>query len=103
EYPQVLAEYKRQEEKSKPLDQEALTKLAAGAPPAFGPTDAKISLVEFSDFQCPFCSRAANAVHAIRNKYGNKIRFVFRQYPLSFHANAHLSAEAALAAHAQGK
>jgi protein-disulfide isomerase len=94
---------RQQEEKNKPLAAETQAQLTEGKPPAFGPADAKVSIVEFSDFQCPFCSRAADTVHSIREKYGDKVHFVFRQYPLSFHDKAHLSAEASLAAHAQGK
>lgn len=103
EYGDVLAELKQQEERSKPLSVADQAKLTQGSPPAFGPTGAKVTLVEFSDFQCPFCSRAAEVVHAVRDKYADRVHFVFRQYPLSFHDHAHVSAEAALAAHAQGK
>jgi len=59
--------------------------------------------VEFADFQCPFSAKASKVVKELREKYGAKICFVFRQYPLTFHVNAHQAAEAALAAHAQGK
>jgi protein-disulfide isomerase len=102
-YAEVLEGLKKQEERNKPLSDEKLAKLTAGAPPAFGPSNAKVTIVEFSDFQCPFCSRAATATQTIKEKYGDKVHFVFRQFPLSFHQNAHISAEAALAAHAQGK
>jgi protein-disulfide isomerase len=102
-YPEVLADLKKQEEKNKPVDPAAIAKLTAGSPPAFGPKDAKVTLVEFSDFQCPYCSRAATAVSEIKKKYGDKVHFVFRQFPLSFHQNAHIAAQASLAAHAQGK
>jgi protein-disulfide isomerase len=77
--------------------------LLAGSPPAFGPETAKVTIVEFSDFQCPYCAQASETVKQIRDKYGDKVRFVFRQFPLSFHQNAHGAAEASLAAHAQGK
>jgi protein-disulfide isomerase len=70
---------------------------------ARGPQNAKVTIVEFSDFQCPFCSRAAEATSKLKEKYGTKIRFVFRQFPLSFHQNAQLASEAALAANEQGK
>lgn len=102
-YDEVLAGLKKQEEKNKPLSAEVQAKLTQGNPPAFGPKESKVVLVEFSDFQCPYCSRAATAVHDIKAKYGDKVLFVFRQYPLSFHENAHISAEASLAAHDQGK
>jgi protein-disulfide isomerase len=102
-YAEVVADLKKQEEKNKPLTPEKQAKMVEGEAPAFGPKDAKVTIVEFSDFECPFCSRAADASHKIKEKYGDKVRFVFRQFPLSFHAHAHLAAEAALAANAQGK
>ncbi len=102
-YAEVVADLKRQEEKNKPLAPEKMAKLTAGDAPSFGPTDAKVTIVEFSDFQCPFCSPAANAVQQLRAKYSDKVHFVFRQFPLSFHQNAHTAAEATLAAKAQGK
>jgi protein-disulfide isomerase len=102
-YGEVLADLKKQEEKNKPLSSEKVAKLTAGDAPSFGPKDSKVVLVEFSDFQCPYCSRAANAMTELKKKYGDKVYFVFRQFPLSFHQNAHISAQASLAAHAQGK
>lgn len=102
-YDEVLKGIRQQEERQKPLAPEKFATLTAGDVPSFGPADAKVTLVEFSDFQCPYCSRAANTVTEIKKKYGDKVRFVFRQFPLSFHQNAHLSAQASLAAHAQGK
>jgi protein-disulfide isomerase len=102
-YAEVVADLKRQEEKNKPLAPEKLAKLTEGDVPSFGPKDAKVTIVEFSDFECPFCSRAADVAHKVKEKYGDKVRFVFRQFPLSFHPNAHTAAEASLAANAQGK
>lgn len=102
-YPEVLADLQKMEEKNKPLSAEKVEKLAAGTVPAFGPADAKVTIVEFSDFECPFCSRAAAVATQVKAKYADKVRFVFRQFPLSFHKNAHLAAQASLAANAQGK
>jgi protein-disulfide isomerase len=102
-YTEVLADLKRQEDRNKPLAPEKIAKLTQGDAPSFGPANAKVTVVEFSDFQCPFCSRAANAVEQLRTKYGDKVHFVFRQFPLSFHQNAHTAAEASMAAKAQGK
>ena len=68
-----------------------------------GNPHAPITIVEFGDFQCPFCRRAAETVALLRKAYGNKLRFVFKHNPLSFHKNAPLAAEAVLAAAAQGK
>ncbi len=97
EYDQVVEEVRGIEARNKPLDMATQTRLVAGEPPAFGPADAPIVIVEFSDFQCPYCSMAANAVNEV------KVRFVFRQFPLSFHPDAHLAAQASLAAGEQGK
>ena len=103
-YDSVLADLKKMEAKNQPLPPEQFASIAKGENlPAFGPADAKVTIVEFSDFQCPYCSRAASATKQIKEKYGDKIRFVFRQFPLSFHQNAHVAAEAALEANAQGK
>ena len=103
EYPEVLAELQAMEEQNKPLDADKAKMIASGDLPSFGPEDAKVTIVEFSDFQCPFCSQAASAVNQVKEKYEDKARFVFRQFPLSFHKDAHLAAQASLAAHKQGK
>jgi len=103
QYDQVLASVKQIAERNKPPAPEKIAKMAEGNNPSYGPKDAKVTVVEFSDFQCPFCSRAANAITEVKKKYGDKVRFVFRQFPLSFHQQAHISAQASLAAHAQGK
>ena len=71
--------------------------------PAKGPADAPVTLVEFSDFECPFCAKAALTVNQLADTYKGKLRVVFKHYPLSFHKNAHLAAQAAMAAHEQGK
>lgn len=102
-YAEVLADLKRMEDQNKPLTAEKQAEMAAGNVPSFGPANAKVTLVEFSDFQCPFCSKAATATKEVKKKYGDKVRFVFRQFPLSFHDKAHVASQAALAAHAQGK
>ena len=72
-------------------------------PPYKGPTAAIVTIYEFSDFQCPFCSRAPAVLDAIQEKYTDKVKLVFRQFPLPFHGQAHLAAEAMLAAQDQGK
>jgi protein-disulfide isomerase len=71
--------------------------------PAAGPKTAKVTLVVFSDFQCPFCSRLAPTLRDLRKRYPRDLRVVFKQLPLPFHQHARLAAEASLAAHAQGK
>lgn len=57
-----------------------------------GPKDAPITLVEYSDFECPFCSRGYETVQALMQKYNGKIRFIYKHLPLSFHEQAMISA-----------
>ncbi|HEX7200696.1 MAG TPA: thioredoxin domain-containing protein, partial [Dongiaceae bacterium] len=64
--------------------------------PAKGPATAPVTIVEFSDFQCPFCSRITPTLEQVVSKYGSKVRLVFRQFPLPMHSNAAKAAEAAL-------
>ncbi len=102
-YPEVIAELRKAAQANRPLTLPQQSLIADGNRPSFGPLDAKVVVVEFSDFQCPYCLTTANTVHEIRLKFERQVRFVFRQYPLNFHVQAHLAAEASLAAHAQGK
>jgi protein-disulfide isomerase len=78
-------------------------KEVAATGPARGPENAPITMVEFSDFQCPFCGRAVGTVEQVMQAYPDKIRLVFRQFPLEMHAQAPKAAEAALCANEQGK
>jgi protein-disulfide isomerase len=100
---EIIADLKQQEAANQPLNAEQMAAIAASDAPSFGPSDAKVTIVEFSDFECPYCSRAATVTSQIKEKYGSKIRLVFRQFPLSFHKQAEGAAQAALAAQAQGK
>jgi protein-disulfide isomerase len=102
-YTDVLADLKRMDAANQPLTAALQATLAKGDAPSFGPADAKVTLVEFSDFQCPYCSKAAQVTQKIKDKYSKQVRFVFRQFPLSFHDKAHGAAEAGMAANAQGK
>jgi protein-disulfide isomerase len=71
--------------------------------PSMGPADAPIVIVEWSDYQCPFCKRAAPTVNQVLSEYKGKIRFVYRDYPLPFHKQAMPSSLAAHCAEDQGK
>jgi protein-disulfide isomerase len=70
---------------------------------ALGPANAPVELIEFSDFECPFCLRAHPIVKQVMAAYGDRVRLVYRHYPLQQHPNARPAAEAALCAHDQGK
>lgn len=70
--------------------------------PSFGSASAKVTLVEFSDFQCPFCAKGANILKELKKKYGSKLRVVFKNYPLPFHNDAKGAAIAGLCANEQG-
>lgn len=71
--------------------------------PARGEAGAPVTIVEFTDFQCPSCAAMQPILDEVLKSYGNKVRFVVRDFPLSAHANARKAAEAANAANAQGK
>ncbi len=71
--------------------------------PVRGPRAAKVTVVEFSDFQCPFCSRVAPTLEQLEKAYPKDLRLAWKHQPLPFHQNAMPAAEAAEAAREQGK
>jgi protein-disulfide isomerase len=74
-----------------------------GDSPIIGNPKAKITIVEFSDFECPFCARSQATLRQILDRYGDEVRIVFKHRPLEFHKNARKAHRAAIAAHSQGK
>jgi protein-disulfide isomerase len=95
-----------------PQNQRVREKIAASGPaqaiglehaPFKGPVAALVSLVEFSDFECPFCAEAAPVVQQLLAAYPTEVRLSFKHYPLSMHRESPLAHEAALAAGDQGK
>jgi len=86
-----------------PAAPEGKQNVKIGDAPVKGPASAKVTVVAFSDFQCPFCSRAVPVMKQIEDEYKGKVKIAFKQLPLPFHDKAHLAAEAALAANEQGK
>jgi protein-disulfide isomerase len=71
--------------------------------PFIGPKDARVTLIEFSDFQCPYCAQAVVSLRALLKAYPSQVKLIFKQYPLDMHSQAALAAAAAIAAHRQGK
>lgn len=70
--------------------------------PRWGSAEAPVQIVEFSDFQCPYCSIAAKTIDEVKEKYGEKVSVVYRHYPLPFHNAAHRAAEASACANELG-
>jgi protein-disulfide isomerase len=77
--------------------------VAEAGRPAKGPAAAPVRIIEFSDFECPFCLRAFPIVGQVLSAYGDQVRLVYRHYPLPNHPNARPAAEAADCAAEQGK
>ena len=71
--------------------------------PVTGNLNSKIIVAEFSDFECPYCARGAEVFNKAKKEYSDKVKFVFKQFPLSFHKNAHLAGQASLCVNEQGK
>jgi protein-disulfide isomerase len=78
-------------------------KIPVAGAPSVGPANAKITLVEFSDFQCPYCAVAVGEINALLKAYPTQVKLIFKQFPLETHPQADLAAAAAVAAHKQGK
>jgi protein-disulfide isomerase len=86
------------------LDEQTSYRVGLGLPGhSQGPADALVTVVEWSDFECPYCARNAPVLARLRREYGDRVRLVFRHMPLPMHARAPLAAEATVAAAAQGK
>ncbi len=71
--------------------------------PSLGPENAPVTIIEFSDFECPFCKRMVETLKQIHNNYKDKVKIVYKHFPLSIHKNAFIAAEASMCAHEQGK
>ncbi|MBK9293561.1 MAG: DsbA family protein [Oligoflexia bacterium] len=78
-------------------------KVDIGNSPSKGYKSAKVTIVEFSDFQCPFCTRVNPTIDSLMKKYAGKVKLVFKNLPLPMHPDAKLAAQAGLAAHKQDK
>lgn len=98
----IRAELKRKMNEAPPVLDEPVS-IPINGDPSTGPDNAKITLVEFSDFQCPYCALAVGNLKNLLAKHPNDLRLVFKEFPLDIHSQAEFAAEAALAAHEQGK
>lgn len=104
---EMLNEYIGKITKAKPVEvyfqkPKMMVNVEAGQAPIFGNEKAAVTVVEFSDFQCPFCSRGADTVTQLKKKYGQKIKIAFKQFPLPMHPNARPAAEASMCVNEQG-
>ncbi len=77
--------------------------LAVGDSPVQGPGDAWVTIVEFADFQCPYCKIVVPTLAELETEYPNDMRLVWKNFPLTFHDRSLAAAKAALCAHEQGK
>jgi protein-disulfide isomerase len=98
----VRAEVKQAASEPPPVFEDPV-QISLTGDPSKGPDNARVTIVEFSDFQCPFCSKAVADANTIVRNFPKDVRLVFKQFPLDQHRDAEFGAEAALAAHAQGK
>ena len=88
------------------FENDAQKTIAIGDSPSTGPVKAPLQIIEFADFECPACGRAAPALHRLLSDGGelaNKVRLVFKHMPLKAHAHAEQAARASWAAQQQGK
>ena len=85
------------------IDPEKVHEINIAGAPSMGPEDAAVTLIEFSDFQCPFCGRVNPTLDQIRETYGEDVRLVFKHLPLRIHPQAPLAHAAAEAAKSQGQ
>jgi protein-disulfide isomerase len=84
-------------------DPQKVYKVDIGGAPTLGPKTAKVKIVEWSDFQCPFCGRVGPTLEQVRKEYGDQVQLAFKHMPLSFHDKAPAAHAAAVAAGEQGK
>jgi len=88
------------------MEDDGLVRLAVPVGPddhVRGPADAPVTMVEYGDFECPYCGLAYPVVKALEKRYGDKLRVVFRSFPLEQHPHAEAAAEAAEFAADSGK
>ena len=80
-----------------------ILKVPVGSSPVDGPADAWVTIVTFSDLECPYCGTVQPTLATVLPEFGGDVRLVFKHFPLSIHRNARKAAVAATCAHAQGR
>jgi len=85
-----------------PVPQRPIFKVEVAGSPVMGRIDAKVTIIEFTDLQCPFCAKAHRTIEKILKKYSSQVRLVWKNFPLPFHQDARLAALAARCAYDQG-
>lgn len=105
-----MEQQKKEQEKANQAEKQSMEdqfknpiKVDIAGSPVKGKDTAKVTIVEFSDFECPFCSRGKKSMDDVLKAYPNDVKVVFKNLPLPFHKNAKPAALAALAAGKQGK
>ena len=73
-------------------EEEKPFRVPVGTSPRLGPDDALVTIIEFSDFECPFCKRVQPTIDAVRARYGNDVRLIWKHLPLPFHKHARAAA-----------
>jgi len=91
------------EERPRGLDPSKQYAVDTSTAPIRGNAEAKVTIVEFADFQCPFCSRVSSTLAQLGLEYGDKVKIAFKHLPLNFHPDSPAAHAAAEAAHLQGK
>ena len=86
----------KQEDEGEKEDTKTVFKIPVAGSPVLGNPNALVTIVEFSDFQCPFCGRVEPTLKHVREKYGDKVRLVWKNEPLPFHPRAEPAAEVAM-------
>ena len=86
-----------------PMPNAPRAKVDVRGAPSLGPSDAPVTVVEFSDYQCPICRSSHQVVKEVRAAYGDKVHWIYKEYPLKRHKDAFKAAEASHCAEDQGK
>jgi predicted DsbA family dithiol-disulfide isomerase len=101
-YRETLAKLKEASQNSWLMDEPRLPVASEANAPSMGPPDALVTVVEFADFECPFCRNSQGVIRDILKNYKSQVRLVFRHRPLEIHSQAFTSAQAAFCAGLQG-